>query len=97
MKDICHITEDGSLGIAVPEPAQDALLHACNFEADMREGVRNSPHREMFQEALYAAVQQDRMVESAETLGYIRDPTSQGSEAYYYRSAGLTTYNGIVP
>ena len=95
MTDIIGGIFSGSAGFVVPEFAQHALLEACYLEADRINAIHNSPHREGFQEAVFSAVRQDRLSESADTLGYIIDPSSDSGEmACFRRDTGVVTYNG---
>lgn len=71
------------------------LLEACYLSCDEMEGVSNSPHQPRFTEALVSAVQEDRMKEAPDTLGYMRDSSGEHELCYRYdRQAGVTTYNG---
>lgn len=95
MSDVIGGSILGPVPFNIPDTAQQAFLEACYLEADRINGVLNSPHRELFMEAVIVAIQHDRMVESADTLGYINDPTSPDeSMMYFRRNSGVVTYNG---
>lgn len=95
MSDVIGGSPIGATPFNIPETAQQAFLEACYLEADRINGVINSPHRELFMESVIAAIQHDRTIDCAETLGYIHDPTSPDENMMYYRrNSGVVTYNG---